>query len=690
MSHSNAIEAIKEPCKVFNISLEEGFAESLLEKLSPGSTDVELTYLQVFLDRILKLADPENPTFSITLLSKVGNISDLLGGFLDEQIALMDDPDLAMTILKSFVSGKGTKRPASVSETKDNVKSLGREISPEFVTNLIQSFVRLRVLRDKDDQGRYELRHDSLAEKIFEKFSLAEKELIELKQFIENAYQSYLKRQILLSNDDLIYISNKDSLLNLNPELKGFLLASRKHQQAKIRTVRRLTVISALVFVLLIGILAYFVSNKIKVVTANYDAVKSFSQTKSLKEKLTFSVSAWGKSQSVLPKEALLNAFNNILLSEKQDSTLKININRFKLSFEPSPVPIQYAECSKDNKYIFGHGDSLILIWKSTGELYKKIKSDHPIIDIKISADSKYIGAVNSDSLLTVWDISGKFMFSYKIRYNKLNTKQIFKFIKENNVLTLSKDHDAVLLNYEGGILQTFDRHKDIVNAIDISSDNNFIATASSDKTIIIWYFNSVKKRYDYYNTLTWHRDTVWSVSFSKFKISVITASADSTLKAGNINNEVSDFSYFPADRKYCYAELSKTNKGILAIGYNYKNKELNKTFLASHVGNPTYRQYLVNGAMVHGLEGIDFDSFVYSPNENYFIYEQNNKTYLVDTKLVFESDRLSISDLMELNGSKHFFTSDGKYIIAIEGNTFRTYFVDVKDIYESCIKQGE
>ncbi|MBN2631993.1 MAG: ATP-binding protein, partial [Bacteroidales bacterium] len=47
MSHRNAVEAIKGPCKVFNISLEEGFAESLLEKLSPGGTDVELTYLQV-------------------------------------------------------------------------------------------------------------------------------------------------------------------------------------------------------------------------------------------------------------------------------------------------------------------------------------------------------------------------------------------------------------------------------------------------------------------------------------------------------------------------------------------------------------------------------------------------------------------------------------------------------------------
>jgi AAA+ ATPase superfamily predicted ATPase len=40
MSHMNALDAIKGPCKAFNISLEEGFAESLLEKLSPGETDV--------------------------------------------------------------------------------------------------------------------------------------------------------------------------------------------------------------------------------------------------------------------------------------------------------------------------------------------------------------------------------------------------------------------------------------------------------------------------------------------------------------------------------------------------------------------------------------------------------------------------------------------------------------------------
>jgi WD40 repeat protein len=699
MSHINALEAIKEPCKVFNISFEDGFAESLLEKLSPGSTEVELTYMQVFLDKIFRLAqneigpgkDQNQLSFTLILLDKAGKVSDLLGSFLDDQISQMDDPDNAMVVLKAFVSGKGTKRPASESETVENVLSLGKEISASKITELLQTFVKLRVLRDKDDHGRYELRHDALAEKIFEKFSLAEKELLEMTQLIENAYQYYLKRKIMLSNDDLIYISNKDSFLKLNPELLAFLQESRKYQQVKIRTVRHLTVISAFVFLLLIGILAYYVSDKIDVVVANNNAVKSLSQTKNLKDKLSLAVSAWEKSHAVLPKEALLEAFNNILYSAAQDSAMKINSSKYKLSFEPAPVEIQYAECSIDNKYIFGYSDSLILIWETTGKLLRTIRSHHPVIDIKMSDDSKYIGAVTNDSLLTVWDIHGNSLFAYRIRYNILNTKQIFKFTRENNIISLSLKHDAVMMNSKGKINQTFDRHTGRVNAVDISNDNNFIATASSDKTIIIWYFNSIKKEYNYYNTLTWHRDTVWSVSFSKFRISVLSASNDSTIVAGTINNEVSDSSTFPNDQRYCYAEFSKTNRGIISICFDYKNKKLYKTYLVSHVDNPTYSPSMKSashGALIHEVDGFMFPSFVFSPDEDYFIYVQKNKTYLADTKLVFDSDRSSVSNLIELDGSNHFFTSDGKFIIAIEGNTFRTYFIDVEEIYKNCIKR--
>jgi hypothetical protein len=229
MSHRNALDAIRQPCKLSNISLEEGFAETLLEKLSPGGEDVELTYLQVFLDNIYKLSVSESAkhqsqqglSFTLSVLNKTGNVSDLLGRFLDDQISMMKDPETAMTVLKAFVSGKGTKRPANEKEVIDNVKSLGKEIYPETVKEMTLSFVKLRVLRDKDDIGRYELRHDALAEKVFEKFSAAEKDLLEIRQFIENSYLSYTKRKILLSNDDLNFSSA--TIINI-----CFILIERK------------------------------------------------------------------------------------------------------------------------------------------------------------------------------------------------------------------------------------------------------------------------------------------------------------------------------------------------------------------------------------------------------------------------------------------------------------------------------
>jgi hypothetical protein len=61
MDLDNARQAILGPCKVFNISVEEGFPDALIENLSPGSPDIELTYLQVFLDKIFRLATTDYP-----------------------------------------------------------------------------------------------------------------------------------------------------------------------------------------------------------------------------------------------------------------------------------------------------------------------------------------------------------------------------------------------------------------------------------------------------------------------------------------------------------------------------------------------------------------------------------------------------------------------------------------------------
>jgi len=51
MTRQNAIQAIEGPCSINNIEVEAGFADTLLEKLNPDTPEVELTWLQIYLDR---------------------------------------------------------------------------------------------------------------------------------------------------------------------------------------------------------------------------------------------------------------------------------------------------------------------------------------------------------------------------------------------------------------------------------------------------------------------------------------------------------------------------------------------------------------------------------------------------------------------------------------------------------------
>ena len=198
MKKTNAISAIEGSCKVNGIEIEPGFSEELINKLSPSGNDVELTYLQIFLDRIFKIASEgkirtEGLAFSNELLSKAGSVSDLLGQFLEEQIRELDDPDTGMSILKSFISIQGTKRQMNESEILDSVKTFGTVLDEPDLIKYLSKFVDLRILRERDEAGHFELRHDSLASKIYEKFTAIEKDIIEVRQFIDNAVSSYEK-----------------------------------------------------------------------------------------------------------------------------------------------------------------------------------------------------------------------------------------------------------------------------------------------------------------------------------------------------------------------------------------------------------------------------------------------------------------------------------------------------------------
>ncbi|MBA7526565.1 hypothetical protein ES705_18727 [subsurface metagenome] len=266
MTSQNAIHVIEGPCNVHEIEVEEGFPEALLTKLNPDSNEVELTYLQVFLDKIYRLstmnysaegtnystagANDNSPllrgaqggVFTIPLLEKVGDVTDLLGSFLEEQISALDDPNTGLTILKSFVSLKGTRKQISEEEIQDTARTFGQDIPYETLKEYLQQFVNLRILKDKDETGRYELRHDSLADKIYEKITLVEKEMLEVRQFLDNAYGQYEKRKIHLTTKDLKYIAPYEDKLFINKETEKFIEESKNVLQKAKKKIKRIAI----------------------------------------------------------------------------------------------------------------------------------------------------------------------------------------------------------------------------------------------------------------------------------------------------------------------------------------------------------------------------------------------------------------------------------------------------------------
>lgn len=256
MTRSNASRVITESGAAFGIEISPEFPGHLIDRLSPGRATIELTYLQVYLDKLFRNAkgsEGQPVVFNEALLQKSGMIEDVLAGFLDEQIALTSDAETAMTILKAFVSDEGTKKPSSLKEVVDFCNSLGRELKEAQITVFLKQFVDLRILKDQNDAGRFELRHDALAAKIYEQISLGEKELLEIRQFLLSRYAEYQRRGVLLTEEDSLYLLPYLNKLFLDASQRSFVEKSQRALRARRNRRRNLLLTAALVLLLVVS-----------------------------------------------------------------------------------------------------------------------------------------------------------------------------------------------------------------------------------------------------------------------------------------------------------------------------------------------------------------------------------------------------------------------------------------------------
>ena len=678
MNRQNAISVIEGPCRKHGIITDEGFAAALIDRVSEGGAGIELAYLQVYLDRLYNLAVQEKelePSFTAGLLERAGSITDLLGTFLNEQVMKMDDPALADAILKSFVSARGTKRQLTAPEAAGSVQIFNPGIKTEQVREMILSLVNLRILRGEDEEGRYELRHDSLAAKIFEKISGEEMDLLEVRQFIENALLNYSKREIMLSPDDFAYIGDREKRLQLSGELKSFIDRSREHIRSRNRTVKLLTTLSvAALFILLLAIGKYIYDQATTLQSDNL-AYRSISQYNDIETRLILAGKAYNKTESGRSREALIKSFNTMLASPADNPKLDSIRNIYARSFDPAPGSLIYAECIKTGAGIFGYTEKEVVFWNDDGSITRIFThGKEEIIDRKMSADGSLVALLGSDSLLTIYTPDGIEHYSRKIWFSGINPHQAFAFTEKNNIIT-SQGKDVILLNSSGDHIQTLSGHRAQVTAMAISADGRFIATASYDSTNIIWYYNNTLQGYDIYNTIKRAGNRIESVNFSADGTHIITLRAPGrkVIVIISINGDIIDYPLWLDENEgvFSYAEFSVDNIAVVAK----VRSDMNNSSSLNYTGTHTLQWQ--SFAFSQGVRF--FDDLRYSPGAKYFAYTLNDRTFLCDVRS--KTWELDNHLLTEAPGKFPFFCINGEYLYVIADNRINAVYISEEAI---------
>jgi hypothetical protein len=697
MKRVNAISAVEGPCKVYNIETEQGFSEELIDKLCQAGADIELTFMQIYLDRIFHIAEAlknEDKTlkFSKELLTKAGSVSDLLGQFLEEQIRKLDDPDTSMAILKSFVSVQGTKRQMNEPEILDTIKAFGTDIKEPDLTRYLTKFVDLRILRERDEAGYFELRHDALASKIYEKFTAIEKDIIEVKQFIENAYLAFTTRKTYLNRDDLEYLSTYENRLFLPSTLFNFIQESKEKLLSQQKALRRLTSIVAIIFLIIVGAGGRYYLNK----KSNAD-IKELVTLALLQEKLdplgsiktAFKVRQ-KDSASTLVQGIILNCFSTMV-----ENRLAVSDSTIPKEFLPRPIPVKgevlsfrmnhtgscwYGWTDMKEVFLFGVADSVV----------RSIKVENEIVTVEMSDNSRYFAVVYKNDKGDVYTLDGRKIFSFETTVNSLMNNRIVRFFPSDKFLMAAvRDNNAVIYDSTGSIQFNLEGHTGRVNSLDISPDGRFVVTASCDKSAFIWNFNHKTHKFSQYDTLIRYKDkynyyghadsligpndTIWSCEFNSSGKYVLTASADSSLNIWSLNgvlrNEVFVFAmnsiygmqwYWPLWNSSFFSEYAGTKKSdirnsCLSV---YFNKVYDATFVANDRAIIASK-YSYNDGPERTLDRIFRACVVYFDGRK-MISESSKSTnpYILSAQDQKISEGIQTHQILEVTPDRHFFAA--------------------------------
>ncbi|HRH68525.1 MAG TPA: hypothetical protein PLB89_03365 [Flavobacteriales bacterium] len=433
MPRRRAADVVEKLCASAGIPVEAGFSSALLDRLSVDGSGVELSYVQVLLDQCWKKREGQEP-FSTALLERIGQLDDVLGDLLDEQIGQCSDPRKAEALLKAFVSDQGTKRPLTDPEAEGWMKAMGQPMEVADLQRLLQELVDRRLLTERDESGRHELRHDALAARIFERITKVEKEVADVRSFVTQAHKQFTKRGQRLAQADLDYLRPYKHQLHLPDAEERFVeeaFNDELDREKRARRKRRWMVAGLLGLMAAGGLFTLRtvdtlarerrMSESVRLVQRSEELVDSDPQAAYL-----LAERAWALDTTVNAERALLRAYNSLFTEIARFNGTAVLVAPDHRSFVSIDPLNSFSLCGTNGRVIFTH------------QLVRP-----PRIGVKYVADGRYL--LSEDSTVNIFDLTGKVLFHCPL--------DLWHSYNDHRVFT-ARFGDSLLLDHEGSILR--------------------------------------------------------------------------------------------------------------------------------------------------------------------------------------------------------------------------------------------
>ena len=511
MGPTGAVSAIESPCKVCGIGIEEGVADRILERLGTEKVGrVELTYLQVLLDKLYKNAietNPEAPILTSQELEALGTIGDILGEFLDEQLAAMSEAEASLgeAVLKTLITPDGTKKIMDVHDIVAALTSMGTPAEADKVTTILNHFVSVRILSEKEESGRYELRHDSLAQKIFERMTALEKDLLDVIQTIENRYKEYQARGTLLDNVALDYVAPYQSRLSFKPQIAEFISTSRG-EITKARRKKFTILFAALIAILLVvsglGIVSYVSylesEKQRKIATSRQQEAEEQRKIAEQQQEIAEQQQEIAEEQRQIAEQQTEIAKEHLKQSEMSAiEALNQTSKALFLSHDELGALIAGVKAAKQAKQAdiptILQQQALFNLRGLISTVQEKNRLDgheSGISCIDFSPDGKLIASGSSDKTIKLWNAAdGRELLTL---YGHTDPVTSITFSPDGTLLasgggTLFKSGEVKLWNIKDGReIMTLHKQKHSVTSVAFSPDGTLLASGS-DGAITLW-----------------------------------------------------------------------------------------------------------------------------------------------------------------------------------------------------------